>query len=49
MEPNDAVFVVFRNKANEPSLTLVQPVETQLDVIDGVWKVSFQPNRGAPA
>lgn len=49
MEPNDAVFVVFRKKANEQTLTLAQPVETQLAVIDGAWKVSFQPNRGAPA
>jgi hypothetical protein len=49
MEPNDAVFVVFRKKAARPSLTLTQPVETQLAVIDGAWNVSFQPNRGAPA
>ena len=49
MEPNDAVFVVFRKKAKTPSLTLMQPVETQLAVIDGAWNVSFQPNRGAPA
>lgn len=49
MEPNDAVFVVFRKKAATPSLSLTQPVETQLAVIDGAWKVSFQPDRGAPA
>lgn len=49
MEPNDAVFVVFRKKAVTPSLTLTQPVETQLAVIDGAWNVSFQPDRGAPA
>jgi len=49
MEPNDAVFVVFRKKAARPSLTLTQPVETQLAVIDGAWNVSFQPDRGAPA
>jgi hypothetical protein len=49
MEPNDAVFVVFRKKAATPSLTLTQPVETQLAVVDGAWNVSFQPDRGAPA
>ena len=49
MEPNDAVFVVFRKKAARPSLTLTQPVETQLAVIDGAWNVSFQPDRGTTA
>jgi len=49
MEPNDAVFVVFRKKAKTSSLKLAQPVETQLAVIEGPWNVSFQPNRGAPA
>jgi len=49
MEPNDAVFVVFRKKAKTSSLKLTRPVETQLAVIDGTWNVSFQPNRGAPA
>lgn len=49
MEPNDAVFVVFRKKAKTSSLKLTQPVETQLAVIEGAWNVSFQPNRGAPA
>ena len=48
MEPNDAVFVVFRKKAVTQSLTLTQPVETQLTVLYGSWNVSFQPNRGAP-
>lgn len=49
MEPNDAVFIVFRNKAKKASLKLIQPIETQLAMIDGTWNVSFQPNRGAPA
>ena len=48
MEPNDAVFVVFRKKAVTQSLTLTQPVETQLTFLYGSWNVSFQPNRGAP-
>jgi len=49
LEPNDAVFVVFRKKAATPSLMLTQLVETQLAEIEGAWKVSFQPDRGAPA
>ena len=49
MEPNDAVFVVFRKKTAIPSLTLTQPMEAQLAAIDGPWEVVFQPNRGAPA
>lgn len=49
LEPNDAVFVVFREKAASSSLKLTQPHETQLAVIDGAWNISFQPNRGAPA
>ena len=48
LEPNDAVFVVFRKKAKSSSLKLPQPVETQLAVIDGTWNVSFQSHRGAP-
>jgi hypothetical protein len=49
MEPNDAVFVVFRKKTNTSSLKLTQPTEAQLAEIDGPWNVRFQPNRGAPA
>jgi hypothetical protein len=49
LQPNDAVFVVFRKKAKSSSLKLIKPVETQLAVIDGAWNVSFQPNRGAPS
>jgi len=48
LESNDAVFVVFRKKAKSSSLKLTNAVETQLAVIDGVWNLSFQPNRGAP-
>lgn len=48
LEPDDAIFVVFREKTSEASVTLTQAVETQLAVIDGQWNVSFQPDRGAP-
>jgi hypothetical protein len=47
MEPNDAVFVVFRKKAANPSLSIVQPVEAELATVAGPWNVSFQPDHGA--
>ena len=49
LEANDAVFVVFRNKAKEKSFTAVKQAEKQLSVVGGPWDVSFQENRGAPA
>ena len=49
LEPEDAIFVVFRKKAARQSVTVAQPVETQLAVIDGQWDLSFQPDRGAPS
>jgi hypothetical protein len=48
LEPNDAVFVVFRNKAIQTSLTINRPVEKQLTEIAAPWNVSFQAKRGAP-
>jgi hypothetical protein len=49
LEPNDAVFVVFRKAATAPSRTIAKPVDTKVGVVDGSWDVAFQPNRGAPA
>ena len=48
LEPWGAEFVVFRQDTRETSRTIPQPKETQLATVDGPWKVSFQPNRGAP-
>ena len=48
LKPNDAVFVVFRNAADELSKELPAREEKQLSAIDGKWEVSFQPDRGAP-
>jgi (4-O-methyl)-D-glucuronate---lignin esterase len=48
LEPWGAVFVVFRGRATEISRTLPELTETQLTTVDGPWKVSFQPGRGAP-
>lgn len=49
LESEDAVFVVFRNKARKDSFTVPAPVEKQLASIDGPWTVKFQEKRGAPA
>ncbi len=49
LEPWGAVFVVFRKSTSVASRTLPQPAETQLATVDGPWKVTFQPDRGAPA
>jgi hypothetical protein len=49
LEPEDAIFIVFRKNAAKTSLTVAQPVETRLAVIDGQWDLKFQPDRGAPS
>ena len=49
LEPNDAVFVVFRKKAKVNSFVLPEIKETQIETIHGSWDLSFQPNRGAPS
>ena len=49
LEPDDAVFVVFRKKAEGLSNTIPAKTETKVLAIDGPWEISFQPERGAPA
>jgi len=49
LESNDAVFVVFKDKATKTSMTLLAKEEKSLATIDGNWAVSFQKDRGAPA
>jgi hypothetical protein len=49
LDPNGAVFVVFRKAAAEPSRDLPVPAEACLAGITGSWDVAFQPDRGAPA
>ena len=49
LEPNDAVFIVFRERAKTFLRTVPVPVETPVATIEGPWEVSFQPDRGAPA
>lgn len=48
LEPNDAVFVVFRNKAKQDSYTAPVIEETQLEEINGPWEVSFVSKVGNP-
>jgi hypothetical protein len=48
LEPWGTVFVVFRKPAKADSRTLPKMMETKLETIEGSWKVSFQPDRGAP-
>jgi hypothetical protein len=49
LEPNDAVFVIFKDKAVKPSVTIPAVEEKQLLTVEGSWDVSFQKDRGAPA
>jgi hypothetical protein len=48
LEPNDAVFVVFRNKSKVTTLTIPLKEEKLLTTIEGPWNLGFQPGRGAP-
>ncbi len=48
LEPWGTVFVVFRKPAKADSRALPKMMETKLETIEGSWKVSFQPDRGAP-
>ncbi|HLO59137.1 MAG TPA: glycosyl hydrolase [Bacteroidales bacterium] len=48
LQPNDAVFIVFRAKAKENSRELPKSTETTLAILNGPWQVAFQPNLGAP-
>jgi hypothetical protein len=49
LEPWGTVFVVFRKATPQTSHTLPVTTEAQLAAVDGPWKVSFEPNRGAPS
>jgi hypothetical protein len=49
LEPWGSVFIVFRKPTSETSRTLPASTEKVLATVEGPWKVSFQPERGAPA
>jgi len=48
LQPNDAVFVIFKDKPSKTSVTLPSKEERQLMNVEGSWDVSFQKDRGAP-
>jgi hypothetical protein len=57
LDPNDAVFIVFRRRAERPG-TVVRTIESSpgrpltektLATLEGSWDVSFQLDRGAPS
>lgn len=50
LEPNDAVFVVFRKPTEVSNLSIpTPPPSTVLTIVKGSWQVSFPANLGAPA
>ena len=48
LQPDDAVFVVFKDKAIKSSVTLPTVIEKPLASLSGGWDLSFQKDRGAP-
>ena len=48
LSQNDAVFVVFRNKAKSDSYTAPHASKTELAEISGPWNVSFVSKVGTP-
>jgi hypothetical protein len=49
LEPWGTVFVVFRKATAETAYTVPAQTESEIATVNGPWKVSFQPKRGAPA
>ena len=49
LDPNDALFVVFRKASTAPAQVLPPKAEAWLATVQGSWDIAFQPNRGAPA
>jgi hypothetical protein len=49
LNPNEAVFVVFRKPSSSLSFVLAKRVEARIATINGAWELSFQADRGAPA
>jgi hypothetical protein len=49
LDPYESVFVVFRKPARGPARALPVVSETPLTTLEGSWKVTFQPGRGAPS
>ncbi|MDX8339400.1 glycosyl hydrolase [Draconibacterium sp. IB214405] len=48
LAPNDAVFVVFRNKTQTDSFTVPEVRENKLADVTGPWEVGFESKVGEP-
>jgi hypothetical protein len=48
LNPNETVFVVFRQPSSEAERALPSVSETPILHVEGAWTVSFEPNLGAP-
>ncbi|WDF74359.1 glycosyl hydrolase [Novosphingobium sp. KACC 22771] len=48
LAPRDAAFVVFRQTATAPALTVAPTTPSEVASLDKGWSVSFQSQRGAP-
>jgi hypothetical protein len=48
MEPQDALFIVFKDKATKTAVTLPPVQVHELATVNGSWKIQFQKERGAP-
>ena len=44
-----SIFVVFREKTKESSVSIPVPTERVITQLEGPWQVEFQAERGAPA
>lgn len=49
LDPNEAVFVVFRRKTAAPAWSAPEVTVANLATLEGPWNLSFEPGRGAPA
>ncbi|MFV8341020.1 glycosyl hydrolase [Flavobacterium sp. XS2P39] len=49
LEPNDAVFVVFKENTAKTAQIVPAVTETKLAALEGNWNLSFQKERGAPS
>lgn len=49
LEPNDAVFVVFKENTTKTAKIVPAVAETTLAALEGNWNLSFQKERGAPS
>lgn len=48
LKPNDAVFIIFEQKADTATFTLPEVQHTLLVTAFSTWHIAFQANRGAP-